>query len=385
MEKPTHLDWEGTNGVVEPSSGKKATGWASAEKPAFQYANWINKMCDEWHKYLDFFTLKEGAYNVGCVLSGGTFKLVQANGDDFTTDNPGFIVIKSQVSPGLKKILQITAATHLFVDDVGSSDIAGEEFGTTAGVAWGNERPFFLYAINRNDSSEGLAFAISPCPSATSSPVTANIGYHGNPMSTPSDKGFFFLTETNVTATHNEKACLAIGSLRMTKTSSDDWTVATLTNADGISCFQEKSWFDMPTGQMGASSGKHFDDGGGAAPTYGSVSFAKYRPNLDGTVSIDAVFRNTSGGTAGSGSASLAFGMPYKNFYETFERFGLISGYCVNSGAVQAHVFGETGVESSIMNFVYQSTIKTATTTILNSDQNQTTRILIFNGKYKAF
>lgn len=56
MSKPTEqLDWVTTNAAVrsEPSSGKKATGWASNERPPFQHFNWLFYNIDQWIKYFD--------------------------------------------------------------------------------------------------------------------------------------------------------------------------------------------------------------------------------------------------------------------------------------------------------------------------------------------
>lgn len=315
MAKPTHLDWEGTNGVIEPSAGKKGTGWASAEKPAFQYMNWIHSISDQWHKYLDAFTLADGAYNVGINLSGGTAKLVQADGNDFSDEDGerGFIVMESQATPGKKQILTITEATHLFVDDSGASDIIGEEFGTTTLVAWANARPFWIYAVNRNDTDAGLKFAISPDPRATASPATANIGYHANPAATPSDRNFFFLTETNVTATHNEKPCLNIGGITMTKTALDDWTVATLSFASGHGIRNDALFgkkFTMPLAQMGAATGTYIQDNAGFAPVFTTNEYG-YALSKEGMCSIE-FYLNGDGGTDGGGAVQSRLVLPYK-------------------------------------------------------------------------
>lgn len=56
MAKPTeHLDW--TDGaaekVVEPTAGKRLLGWIAAERPAFEFMNWLFWKQDEWNKYFD--------------------------------------------------------------------------------------------------------------------------------------------------------------------------------------------------------------------------------------------------------------------------------------------------------------------------------------------
>lgn len=170
--------------------------------------------------------------NVGMDLTAGVFKLVQADGTDFNVNQPGYIKLPS-TTDGRYLYLKVREATHLFNDDNhASSDIVGEQFGEKTGVV-AFERPFYLYAVNSDNTNSGLAFAISPNPTFVKSPATANIGYHGNPASTPSDNSMFFLTDTNVTATHNAKPCVRIGGIRMSMSASDDWNVKTLDISEG--------------------------------------------------------------------------------------------------------------------------------------------------------
>ena len=316
MAKPTHLDWDGTNGVIEPSAGKKGTGWASAEKPAFQYMNWVHNISDQWHKYLDGLSIDEGAYNVGMVLSAGSFKLVQADGSDFanTDGERGYIVMQSQTNPGRKVVLEITAATHLFIDDNGASDILGEEFGTTAGVAWANARPFYLYAVNADDTSSNLRFAISPRPNMRVSPATANIGWQDNPMGTPSDLGMFFLTATNPSTTHDAVPALRIGGIRMTKSAADDWTVQTITESSGDGIRRDPhvgSLFTMPLAQNGAATGTFFFANGGTAPVFTNNGYV-FTMELDGTCWVE-IFLTADGGTDGAGAVTSLIATPYSH------------------------------------------------------------------------
>lgn len=175
-----------------------------------------------------------GANNLGATLASGQFKITDYTQTALGTDNYGWVCIPHSTG-GRKVVLKTNAATHLFDDDsAATSDITGEEFGTTAGTAHTVDREFHVYAVNGDNTDAGLLFAISPRGDATTTPATANIGYHGTPMSTPSDAGFFFLTSTDVTATHNAKPCARIGSIMMTKTASDDWTVTALNTFTGI-------------------------------------------------------------------------------------------------------------------------------------------------------
>ena len=122
--------------------------------------------------------------NIGLSLSSGEFKIVPVEGSAFSESNPGYVTCPGATNPEIAVAIAVTGNDHLFIDDAGSSDIIGEEFGVTTGVAWGSSRPFFLYAVNSDDTTSGLEFAISPNPKAVSSPSSSNnIGYHEPPGS----------------------------------------------------------------------------------------------------------------------------------------------------------------------------------------------------------
>lgn len=59
MSKPSsHLDWTIGNPnfgtvTIEPTTGKKLTGWTPGEPPAGQHFNWILYNADQWDKYLE--------------------------------------------------------------------------------------------------------------------------------------------------------------------------------------------------------------------------------------------------------------------------------------------------------------------------------------------
>lgn len=313
MDTPTHSDWTGT--TIEPTTAKKLAGWLAGEKPPHQYMNWLFNEQDSWNKWLDFLSKGEGCFNVGVSYSAGTFKMVQADGTDFSTDEPGFIFMQSQVTQGKKVLLQVTAATHLFVDDAGASDIVGEQFGVTSGVAWGSDRPFFIYAVNGGDTNELLRFAISPNPAAKQSPATANIGYHANPAATPSDNNFFFFTETDPTTTHDAVPALNIGSIRMRMSTSDDWTVQALAYDDGIGRDHEEDYFDLPLGQNGASAGTYMYPNGGTAAIF-TTNVYKYQIKKNGICKC-SVLMDADGGTDGAGAVDSKFAMPYYNVLAT--------------------------------------------------------------------
>lgn len=254
-----------------------------------------------------------GVYNVGLSLSAGRLKIVQADGTDFGTspEDKGYVIMPhATLTSGNNVKLDITTANNYFDDASATSDIIGEEFDTTAGTAWGNGRPFFLYACNGDNTgdtnSTGLKFFISPDPTLTKTSSSSNdLGYHGNPASTASDSSCFFLTSTDVTSTHTSKPCILIGSVAMTKDASDDWTVDALGENYGIGIYPWHVMFVMPAAQMGAGAGKYTTGNG---PSWSSTIY-RYKLGLNGQVSLLMKMSGTC--TNGSDSNSCAFAAPY--------------------------------------------------------------------------
>src|SRR5260221_10162312 len=65
MAKPSSLPrWADSGGAItEPSSGKKDVGWV-AEKPPYQYFNWLLNLIYTWLLWLDRITSADGIKRV---------------------------------------------------------------------------------------------------------------------------------------------------------------------------------------------------------------------------------------------------------------------------------------------------------------------------------
>lgn len=273
--------------------------------------------------------------NIAVSLTSGRFKIVGSDGNVFSETNIGAINIPS-TTIGRWESFSLTEDRFYFDDSAsGVSDIVGEEFGTTAGTAWSEARSFFIYAVNSDNTDEGVEIAISPSPTLKLTPGTTNIGYHGVPMSSPSDVGMFFLTSENISATHNNKPCLLIGSFRMTKNSSDDWAVATLLNSDGIGFFQDGKSFNMPTGHYGSITGGYLFDNGGTAPVFSTQSYSYYIDYKTGLIYCYASLSG-DGGTDGAGSVDTRIVAPYKNLITSSSFVG--QAYASNGGGTVSYI-----------------------------------------------
>lgn len=244
----------------------------------------------------------------GLVVNG-------ADGNDLSATNPGFITIKHTTDNHKYLRLKVTER-KFFLDGSVTSDIIGEEFGVTTGVAWGEQRPFYIYAVNGDNTDSGVEFAISPDPTAKRAPGLLNTGYKGNPATNNEDVNFFYLTSTDPSLTHPNKSCTLIGGFTMTMDASDDWTVGSLGGTvykDGIRPDPfVGDIFSMPFGQNGAAASSHLKSAG-TVPTWasGSTSHYKYHIGLDGMVRVN--FNTTGAGncTNGVGGQVVEIAQPY--------------------------------------------------------------------------
>ena len=244
--------------------------------------------------------------NIGFSYSGGTFTINDAVGGALSALNPGYIALQSRANPGRLKIHTITA-NQSFIDDAGASEIIGNLLGATTGIAWADDCPFFIYAVT-NDDENAVAFMLSRDPGATVSPAAASIGAPDDPVA-DSEESFFSFDSLNEDL-YDANPCAVIGSIRMRMSSSDDWTVQTLTNKDGVGRFHESTRFAFPKNQNGAASGSHIKANGGTQPEFATEDYY-YWVKRDRTVRI-AVNYQGDAGTDGAGSVNTIFSIPLK-------------------------------------------------------------------------
>lgn len=307
--------------------------------------------------------------NLTLSLASGILK-IQCGNADCSTSNPGWITLPSNTA-GQMVTYKITSSPQFGDATAGDSDFVGTgtcSWGTTAAVAWGNDMPILLGAFHDGTT---VVFGMARGPVLTTGAST-NIGYQDNCPSSADQKNVIAMTSTNVTSTHANKAFFLIGAVRATKNASDNYTFSALDNGDGVQIFYNFTGrkFSMPTGQNGANSTKYFSVSGGTAPTYTLFSVLDYYLDLNGRVTCDARFGNTSGGTAGAGTSDNVLAAPYKS-QAGMNYFG--EGFFDNTGL---STIGQFQIAAGTTNIrgLYQSTIGTATTFISGNLQNGATR-----------
>lgn len=275
--------------------------------PKFVAPNYTTQTASQYKANIDAAAASGGAdaINIGCSYdsSAGTFTIHDMQGNALTTANPGFIKFQDQDTAGHNIYISLEA-NQSFIDDVGSSEIINNLFGTDTTVAWGNDCPFYIYGV-ANDTANAVAIMISRVPGQTLSPAVARIGA---PDDAVADDARDFFSFDNIDETlYDENPCTMIGSFRMQKSASDDWTVQALDARDGIGRFNEERTFLFPTGQNGADEGYGENNGGTAAAF--TTNSCRYYITKNGYCHA-SYYLDGDGGTDGAGAIPCAFVLP---------------------------------------------------------------------------
>lgn len=326
--------------------------------------------------------LREGCYNLSFSYSANTFKIVGANGNALSNYNVGWVVMRSGVGTSQKLVrLRFASDTHSFIDgSAASSNIDGNTFGSDAGVAWSQDRPFFKYCINKDDTSANAKFAIAVNPSFR----IAQPGQLAQLGDTNADsQSWMILLATGLTlATYDGKTAECIGSFRMRKNSSDEWTVQALINdGDGIGRFQEHRNFSMVLGQFGASAGTFMTPNGGTAPVFTTNTYL-YQIGRDGKCRVHLHLEGDAGAD-GAGAVVSRVVLPYVNNPSSSANtmngsaYLLTPGY-TNLGTVQ--LLDGIGYLT-----LYRNTSATAVAQVLHSEFSNGSRNVTSSFEFKAF
>lgn len=249
-----------------------------------------------------------GVTNLGIIYDNvtGVFTITSAYAIGLSSDTPGFVTLPVASQPGKFNAFRISTDAS-FTDATGASTIIGNTFGTTAALAYGNDIPFYLYYV-ANSNGNTVTPMLSRFPNTNISPVAGKIAKPGSAVANTQGSFFAFDASINV-ANYASQPCISVGSIRMKKNSSDNWTVTPLDSADGIGMFQFNRMFTLPTGQFGAATGKYFINNGGTAPSFTTSSFQYYIKDMSNFFNYYCTFSDCS--VAGAGAVDLQLALPY--------------------------------------------------------------------------
>lgn len=286
-----------------------------------------------------------GVRNIGFTYNGGTgvFTIAGQDGTALSASNPAFVTLQDRSTPGLLMTIPVTA-NQTFIDDVGASQLIGNLFGLTAGVATtGVDIPFFLYAVC-NNAENAIAFMISRFPNSTIAPISTKIGKIGSPIA--DTQGSFYCLPNITVTDYDLNPCIVIGSFRMRMSALNDWTVQTLLARDGIGHFQAGLQFAFPRGQFGAAAGKIFENNGGTAPDQPTGGYAYYIDYSNNRIFYQLAFPGIN--IAGVGAVNLQLALPFNRTEGATNGSGFL-----NIGAVFSSLITYTLPSSNVCEFVF--------------------------------
>lgn len=312
-----------------------------------------------------------GISNIGFAYDSGTgiFRVTSQDSTPLSSTNKGYVTIwsRTSVDPGRLITIEITA-DQSFIDANGASEIVGNLFGTTAGVAYNLDCPFAVLAIINNAQDE-IAFCLSRNLFLRVAPTTANIGAPDDPVADKQNDAFSFENRDESLLANNQS--LPIGEIQMRKDSSDDWTVqGLLAGSTGINA--PSNWstvggsdFNVPVSHFGAATGTYFRSNGGTAPIFTTNTMRFHQER--NTIRV-WLFLTGDGGTDGAGAVPAQVTIPYtSNGTPNTSVQGV--GKLVSPGYNGTVTLEPTGGQS------YFLMVTTVGATILNSDFSNGNRI----------
>lgn len=330
--------------------------------------------------------------NLSIELQAGVFKVVGIDGTVLSSENPGYVSVPSTTA-GRTQILKVTSGGSFNDDSHASSDLTNTGFGITETVDWASDMPFFLYVINRGntdiDGADGSSvFAIARNFSMKTTPSAANsIGDTGGGPVTDDQDSIIILADVTV-ANYVSLPCQMIGAFRMQwVTSTDDWTVQTLGNGDGLGATQIQKTFAtrwaFPAGQNGAVSGRFMLLNGATTVPQWSTQTYFYNILPNGNLWISVVLEG-DGGTDGGGigiAAQLA--VPY--MINTDHAQNIVIGIARVTGSGVAENGNHARAADGELFLTFSSVGGASGTTLDSEDFGNGTRSFKLSGVYPSY
>lgn len=285
------------------------------------------------------------ACNLGISLSGTTLSVNDASGAALSASNYGQVGMASTTAGNVVCLAATANASFTAAQTINMG------WGITEAANWANDVPFFLYAVNRSNSSiDGTdgnsAFFIARNPAMSVTPASANNIGDAVAIAATDDQTSILMLGTYTKANYVSLPCQLIGAFRMRWSSATTrWTPQAIGNTDGVGIVHVNKTlatrWQMPTGQMGASSGSFLLANAGTAPAFSSTDYW-YKLSITGEVRVQ-IHANGDGGTDGAGAVRAQLALPFSpKFFgsvRTADTFiGTASGQTTISG--QVNIFG---------------------------------------------
>lgn len=292
-------------------------------------------------------------------------------------------------SDGSWQQISFTSSTYCTIrDTTAGTDLNGINLGTTAGVAWADTMPLFIYLVT-DGVNPCLFLSRFPFPQNEESPTSSSLGYQGTAPASNLARNMIGWTANNITVSHASQTAILIGFLHATKNAANAWTFSSAAGSYGIGNLNKifSSNYNFPTGQNGAAAGSYFSAGGGTLPTYTASFTYTYRITNDGRVNCSLQFSNAAGGTAGAGPVQLQLLLPIPSTVSSFRAPNQL--YVTNNVSAvrcQANIVGNFCQISYNAQTALGTGISNYTSGLINNDdQNNATRGIVGNIIYNLY
>ncbi len=312
--------------------------------------------------------------NCGITYSAGTLTLTDEAGGALSAINPCCVGVPSTTA-GHNTTVCFRSPQTINDDANASSHLTNLGFGITETAHWANDMPYFLYVDNEDNTDINAGIFLARKPGLSVTPTADYI--HDKDAAAANDTQDSIFGAWADDSGKASKPCVLIGAIRMRwSTTTDDWTVQTLDNSDGIGQDRLKKTFAkkwmMPVGQNGAENGKYFYVSGGTAPAYSSniISYTlnEYKVTLNFEFSGD-------GGDEGAGTNFLGLALPIGKPIDVNDNYGtfiILNGSSYNIG--QIYLVGDGTYYRRARFRFYDGGNSTS---VIGNSQNNTTRSII--------
>jgi len=264
-------------------------------------------------------------YNLGITYAANTLTIKDAQGNNLSANNLGSVRMSSTTA-GLQVNLRASANGSFTIDQT-----LNWEWGITAGANWANDRPFFLYVVNKGntniDGADGnSAFFLCDIWNLSVTPAAAKIG-DVDAVAGTDEQGSIMLLGSYTEADYAALPCKLIGAFRMQyATATHKWTPSALSANDGIGQYALDATFGttwtMAVNQNGAvaqAGGSTFlqvtgGDNTADVPLWTTTTYGDYtyKINRNGTFQIYFTTINEGNCINGDVANGLYLSLPYK-------------------------------------------------------------------------
>lgn len=254
--------------------------------------------------------LTAGTDGLGLELVGGVLA-VTCNDAPCSEENHGWVVMPRRDGGDQVGYIQLAVRRDDHTFHGGGSetpDIGPGPFGTTAGVPHTAGRPMFIYAVNTDNTDDGVLFMLSSAPNmqtltsefactrSTVCPVSGSVAPR------------FLLVEGAFPGGAEGAPVQLIGAVVALKNSLDLWTPV-LYRSSLIGPYQ-KQFYDVPRGLDPDNPAGYFQSAD--APRFpDNATDARFRYAVGSDGFIDVEFRFQTPDQAGTGAADLALPAPF--------------------------------------------------------------------------